>query len=61
MLQETLTHQQRIDAIYLSTVHEMSYREISEYRMIPFSTVRLIIQDFKKTSRTNKFHTYSMK
>ena len=61
MLQETLTHQQRIDVIHLSLNHGISYRTISEYRKIPFSTVRLIVQEFKKTQRSNKLHTFSMK
>lgn len=61
MMQLTLTHQQRIDIIHLSVNHGMSYREISNYRLIPFSTVRQTIQEFKKTERTNKLHTHSTK
>lgn len=40
VIQETLTHKQRIDIIYLSVVHEQSLRLISQSTEVPFSTVR---------------------
>ena len=40
VMQETLTHQQRIEIIYLSVVHEYSLRGISQFLHVPFSTVR---------------------
>ena len=61
LLQLTLSHQQRIDVIYLSQVHGLSYRTIANYRLIPFSTVRQTVQEYKKSTRTNKMHTHSTK
>ena len=40
VVQETLTHQQRIEIIYLSVVHNQSLRQISHFVTVPFSTVR---------------------
>jgi hypothetical protein len=38
--QETLSHAQRIEIIYLSSVHKIAYKKVSETLRIPFSTVR---------------------
>lgn len=61
VVQETLTHQQRIEIIYLSIVHGQSLRFISQFVEVPFSTVRQAINEYNTSKRTNKLLTRSTK
>lgn len=56
-VQETHKHQNRIDIIYEAIVHNQTYRQIARRLNVPFSTVRLYIQEYRRTGRTNKLMT----
>lgn len=61
IVQETLTHQQRIGILHLSQTHQMSLRQVSRCCGIPFSTVRQSIFEYNQTGRTNRLLTRSTK
>ena len=54
IVQETMTHEKRIEVLYHKNVHNMTLHEISAFADVPYSTLRQAINEFKKTQRTNK-------
>ena len=51
---EQLSHQGRIEAIHMSEIHGMSFRQIAKNIDTTYTTVRNIVYQYNRYGRTNK-------
>jgi len=51
---DRITHAQRIQVLYLKTVHDLPLREVEKLSGVKYNTIRNLLFNFRKNGLTNK-------